>query len=121
MANLPPCFEAMLAAWNEKDPSRIRGHLDAALAPDVTFCDPKYNIQGIDAFETMVREFHIQYKVSTCERTSGIDFHHHLYRYTWLVSVNGKPAIPGMDVVAVDDQNRIKRVDGFFGPFPALG
>jgi len=120
MSEIPDCFIAMLAAWNEKVPAKVRGHLDAALSSDVVFTDPNYRTEGIDAFEDMVQEFHAKYPVSTCEHTSGLDHHHNLYRYKWLVSVNGVPAVPGMDVVELDDQGLVLRVDGFFGPFPKM-
>lgn len=118
MADIPQCFIDMLAAWNEKDPSKVRGHLDKALADDVVFVDPKYWVEGIDAFEKMVAEFHAEYAVSTCEHISGLDHHHNRYRYEWRVSVNGVPAVTGMDVVELNDAGKVARVDGFFGPFP---
>ena len=34
----------MLAAWNEVDPAKVRGHLDLALAPEVRFVDPSVDI-----------------------------------------------------------------------------
>ncbi len=120
MTNIPGCFLSLLAAWNEKTPARVRGHLDAALAPEIAFTDPNYMIVGIDAFEAMVHEFHAQYPVSTCVHTSGLDQHHNICRYEWLVSVNGVPAVPGMDVAELDAQGRVVRIDGFFGPFPKL-
>ncbi|MCF6275206.1 MAG: nuclear transport factor 2 family protein [Robiginitomaculum sp.] len=55
----------MLAAWNEKDPERIRGHLDIALAPDIAFADPDNFVEGIDAFEAVVRTFLVEQNVST--------------------------------------------------------
>lgn len=117
MSNIPECFNAMMRAWNEKDRAKVRGHLDTALAPNVVFADPNYLVEGIDAFEEMVLEFHEKYPISTCEHTSGLDHHHNRYRYKWLVSVNGTPALPGMDVVEIDNNGQVIRVDGFFGPF----
>lgn len=119
MPNTPECFTIMLKVWNEKDPKKIRAYLDIALAPDVVFADPNYLVHGIDAFEQMVLEFHETYPVSTCEHTSGLDHHHNRYRYKWLVSVNGVPAVPGMDVAELDTDGKITRIDGFFGPFPS--
>lgn len=115
---MPDSFVSLLAAWNEKDVDLIRGHLDKALAPQIVFCDPNYLIEGVDAFEKMVRDFTMQYPVSRCEHTSGLDAHHNRYRYKWLVSVNNKPAVAGMDVVELDGNGLISRIDGFFGPFP---
>lgn len=110
----------MLAAWNERDLDKIRDHLDVALSPDVTFADPNYYVEGIDAFEQMVREFRAKYPSATCAHTSGVDAHHNRCRYEWLVSVNGEPVLPGIDVTTLDDKERVLRVDGFFGSAPPL-
>ena len=118
MSDSPKSLQTLLNAWNEKDPNKVRDHLDAALANDVNFADPTYLTHGIDEFETMVHEFHNKYPVSQCERTSGLDSHHNRYRYSWLVSVNGIPALPGMDVTHLNGEGKIVSVDGFFGPMP---
>ncbi len=118
MDELPNCFEAVLAAWNEKDPSKVRGHLDKALASNVLFADPHYYIKGIDAFYDMVKEFHVKYPVSRCEHTSGYNVHNNRYRYNWLVSINNQPVVAGMDVTEINEDGKIVRVDGFFGDIP---
>ena len=56
MSNYPEAFDHMLAAWNETDASRVRGHLERALAPGVRFVDPSIDLTGIDAFEANVHE-----------------------------------------------------------------
>lgn len=118
MKPLPASFDAMLAAWNETDLERIRAHLDLALAPNVIFADPDNFVSGVDAFEKMVRDFRTRLPTAVCERTSGYNAHHNRYRYNWLVSVNGEAAVPGMDVVEIDENDLVLRVDGFFGPVP---
>ena len=118
MIKTPQSMDVMLTAWNEKNPEKIRAHLKQALAPNIIFTDPDNFVEGIDQFEAMVRTFLTNNPTAKCERTSGFNHHHNRYRYNWLVSVNGVPAVPGMDVVEVDDQGRVVRVDGFFGPIP---
>ncbi len=118
MSDLPQSFIDILKAWNEKDPSKVRAHVEAALSPDVVFADPNYYTEGIDAFEAMVREFHASYPVSTCEHISGYDSHNNRYRYRWRVSINGAAALDGMDVTEIDANGLIVRVDGFFGDIP---
>ena len=116
--SLPPSLEEMQAAWNERDPEKIRAHLDAALSPEVVFCDPQHHIQGIDAFEAMVREFRKNLPDGGTAVVSGVNHHHDLYRYEWHVYDGEKLLLPGMDVTRVDAQGRVERVDGFFGPVP---
>jgi len=118
MADHPVSFDHMIAAWNEHDLDRIRGHLDLALNPGVEFCDPQNHTRGIDEFEAMVREFRTSIPEAVCAIASGIDAHHHLHRYDWTVSVGDEVLVPGFDVVAVDGDGKVLRVDGFFGPVP---
>lgn len=118
MTSHPECFDHMLAAWNEQDTTRIRGHLEKAFAPNILFADPNYLVEGWDAFEDMVKTFRRKYPDATCEHTSGMDTHNNRYRYNWLVKVGGTPALPGMDVVEVNSDGKIVRIDGFFGPVP---
>lgn len=113
-----PAFDEMLAAWNERDLDRIRGHLDAALTDDVEFCDPQHHVTGRDAFEKMVRDFRTNLPDARCERASGIDSHHDRHRYAWNVYDGDKLVVPGFDVVQTADDGRVARVDGFFGPLP---
>lgn len=121
MSAVPPSLDAMMAAWNEKDPAKVRGHLEAALSPNVLFVDPDNYVVGIDAFETMVHKFRADVADASAERTSGFNVHHNRYRYTWLVSSGGTPVMPGMDVTELDDTGKVVRVDGFFGDIPDLG
>lgn len=118
MADLPDSMRSMLAAWNEKDPEKIRSHLDKALSTDVVFADPNYLVEGIDAFEAMVREFLTNFPDAKCEHTSGFNEQHSRYRYEWLVSVGGVPAVAGMDVTTLNEAGKVARVDGFFGEIP---
>ena len=118
MSKLPPSLDSMMAAWNEKDPTRVRGHLEAALSPDVVFADPDKYVVGIDAFEAMVHKFRADIDDAKAERTSGFNCHNNRYRYTWLVSSGNTPLMPGMDVTEIDDTGKVVRVDGFFGDIP---
>jgi hypothetical protein len=120
MSEYPETFDHMLAAWNERDPGKIRGHLERALADDVEFCDPQHHVTGLDAFEKMVRDFRENLPDAVCARTSGVDSHHNRFRYEWSVSSGGEVLVPGFDVVAVNADNRVERVDGFFGPLPPV-
>lgn len=121
MTNIPASLDTMLAAWNEHDLSAIRGHLDASLDESVVFADPDNFVEGIDAFEAMVRKFRTDRPTAVCARTSGFNVHHNRYRYNWLVSMDGKPLLPGMDVTELNAAGKVVRVDGFFGPVPEAG
>ncbi len=118
MTAIPAGLDHMLAAWNEHDLGAIRGHLNKALAANVVFADPDNFVVGVDEFEAMVVAFRQRIPNAVCERTSGFNCHHQRYRYNWLVSADGKPLVPGMDVTEINDAGLVIRVDGFFGPIP---
>lgn len=116
----PSALDDMLAAWNEPDPERIRGHLDRCLAPHVVYIDPSVEAHGIDEFEANVRHARATLPDAVYALTSGVDSHHRLHRYTWAISLDGSVLLPGFDVTETDDHGRVTRVLGFFGPLPSL-
>ena len=122
MPTLPHCFANLLAAWNEADPDKLRALIEQALSPDIAFTDPHYQITGTDAFIAQIHEVRAREGECRLVPTSGVDLHHDRARYSWaLVRADGS-RIDGFDAVALDlDQGKISRIDGFFGPLPAVG
>ena len=114
----PESLDHMLAAWNETDPSKVRGHLEQALATEIEFIDPSTVTRGIDEFEANVRNVHAALPGAEYSRTSGVDSHHGLHRYSWQISRDGEVLLPGFDVASIDEEGRVTRVLGFFGPLP---
>jgi hypothetical protein len=115
------CFDHMLAAWNETQPEAIRAHLGLALTADVVFIDPTIVTTGIDQFEANVRDFRKKFAGARCVRTSGLDTHHDLFRYSWEIRRDSQLLVQGIDIVSVHPTHRVQRVLGFFGPLPAMG
>jgi hypothetical protein len=120
MSDIPESFYHYLAAWNEPDAERVRPHLEKSVAPDVLFVDPANTTRGIDELEAMIVAARRDRPTAAYLRTSGVDGHNRRYRYLWAVHIDGALAMPGMDVTSVDEQDRIERIDGFFGEFPKL-
>ena len=114
----PESFDHMLAAWNERDPAKVRGHLEKALAPTVEFIDPSVVARGLDEFEANVHEVKASLPGAEYSRTSGVDGHHRLHRYTWQITRDGDVLLRGFDVTEVDEHGKVTRVLGFFGPLP---
>jgi SnoaL-like domain len=110
----------MLAVWNERDLSLIRGRLEAVLAPDIAFIDPTIETHGVGEFEENVRDFRTKYPQAIIRRASGIDSHHNLHRYHWEITVEGKVFLAGFDVAETAEDGKVCRVLGFFGPVPKL-
>lgn len=122
MSQLPACFGTLLTAWNEHDPARLRELVEACLTADVAFTDPHYKIVGIDAFIDQVNEFRAREPGARLVPTSGVDLHHDRARYSWSVVRPDGSRFDGFDAVQLDlAKGRISRIDGFFGPLPAVG
>jgi hypothetical protein len=118
---IPPCFATLLAAWNDYDPAIYPGLFAEALTEDIAFTDPQYQIVGIAAFIDQVHEFRAKVGKVELIRTSGIDLHHDRARYSWAVLWPDGARFDGFDAVAIDlTQMKICRIDGFFGPLPAV-
>ncbi|MFK7894514.1 MAG: nuclear transport factor 2 family protein [Myxococcota bacterium] len=118
MSGHPESLDHMLAAWNERDPGRIRGHLERALSPEVVFIDPSIVTRGIDEFEANVHEVHARLPDVEYLRASGVDQHHDVVRYAWEIRRGSEVVLPGFDVTELDASGRVLRVLGFFGPLP---
>lgn len=118
MATLPQSFVHLLAAWNEQDLQQTRSHLNKALAPNILFADPNFLIQGIDAFENMIKEFRQNAPKATCIHSSGYDAHHSRYRYQWTVNLDKNTQVIGYDVTTLNSDGLVERIDGFFGELP---
>ena len=118
MSDYPESLNHMLASWNEPDAAKIRGHLDAALAPTVRFVDPSIDLTGIEAFEANVHEVQSRIPGATYSRTSGVDSQHNFHRYHWAIHQNGELLINGFDVAQTDDDGKVVCVIGFFGDIP---
>jgi hypothetical protein len=116
--SIPPAFDHMLAAWNELDLEKVRGHLEQALAPEIHFVDPSIETRGLDEFEANVREFRTRLPDARCSRASGVDTHHQLYRYDWEIHRGSELFLPGFDVAQVNEAGLVVQVLGFFGPLP---
>ncbi|MBT8197878.1 MAG: hypothetical protein HKO87_03410 [Acidimicrobiia bacterium] len=114
----PESLDHMAAAWNESEPEKVRAHLEKALSPQVEFIDPSIVTWGIDEFEANVHAVHARVPGAEYRRTSGVDSHHGLYRYAWEIRRDGELVLPGFDVSEVDEEGRVLRVLGFFGPLP---
>jgi len=115
--DVPEVLQTYLCMWNERDPDRIRVHLDACVADDCWWVDPLHQHTGRDALEANVRGFRATYPDAELGLASNIDSHNERHRYDWTITSSpGELLIRGFDVVTVDaTSGMINRVDGFFG------
>jgi hypothetical protein len=121
MTNLAHQYlQHMLRIWNLRDASSLRHNLEACLHPDIEFIDPSIVTRGIDEFEANVLRFWSKYPGAEIAQSTAIDSHHQLHRYHWRIQFEGKTVLEGFDVSETDDQGKVLRVLGFFGPIKPL-
>lgn len=121
MSDITTTIDTYLTAYGEDDPGR-RAELTAqAWHPDGTLADPPMDATGHEELDAMFVVVQAQFPGHTFRRTSAVDAHHGVARYSWdLVAPDGTVALSGLDVAVPDDDGRLRRVVGFFGDLPPL-
>ncbi len=101
--------------WNEPDIALVRAHLDRAVSPDVAWVDPQHAHTGRDALEKNVITLRTNKPQYRFVIASEIDNHHNRFRYQWHMMRRHRVLLRGLDIVTLNDDGLICRVDGFFG------
>ncbi|GAA4559881.1 nuclear transport factor 2 family protein [Pseudonocardia xishanensis] len=112
--------DSWLRAYGEPDAATRANLIVQVWAPDGVLADPPFSGTGHAEIDALAGAVLGQYPGHTFRRTSAVDAHHDVARYTWeMVGPDGAVALTGTDVVAVGEDGRLARVAGFFGDPPA--
>lgn len=109
--------EAYMAAWNETDEAKRRGHIDACWNEAGTYTDPVADVAGREALDGIIAQFQSQMPGASITLTSGIDQHHDRIRFGWKL-VGGPRAIEGIDVGVIAPDGLLASITGFWGINP---
>jgi hypothetical protein len=104
--------------WNEADPS-IREELLASLwAHNATYTDPSVHAASAQELLAHIATVRQRRPGASVRRTSAVDIHHGVARFSWRVVQADGTALPaGIDIAFISsDGFRIERIIGFFGP-----
>lgn len=83
--------------------------------------DPTARVEGREALVKHIGGFLAQMGEARLERSSGVEVHHDVLRFEWkIVAADGSVVAAGFDYGEIAADGRLKRIVGFFGPFPAL-
>jgi len=112
-----------LQAYAMADPDRRGELVAAAWNADGELLDPPLEGRGraeISALADVVLTHYVGHRFV---RTTAVDAHHGFARYGWeLTGPDGAVAVSGIDVVQFDDEGKLLRIVGFFGPLePVAG
>ena len=96
--------------------------LEKCWAEDGVYADPLNVAEGRDALERLIQGFQQRSPGATIPLASGVEEHHHFVRFRWAMhSKDGSQVLEGFDVGELASDGRLRRITGFFGPFPPLG
>jgi hypothetical protein len=109
-------IDTYLQTWNETDPAKRAELISASLAADLWYRDPLLEADGLEAYDQMLAAVQTQFPGLEMRRTSGIDAHRDLVRFTWALGAPGaEPSFAGLDVAKFDEQGKLHRIIGFAG------
>jgi SnoaL-like domain len=108
------------AAWNEPDKAKRTAMLEASWADDGVYHDPTGTAAGRSALVDHIAGFHEQFPGHTLAPASGVDDNGDGLRFAWVLRNGAEVVLEGMDFAELAPDGRIKRIAGFFGPFPPL-
>lgn len=108
-------------AWNEPDAARRRKILEPVWARGATYTDPTVDLTGIDELVAHIERVFDKYPGSRIVRTSAVDVHHGMLRFTWHKELADGRALPeGIDIGEISGDGKLRRILGFFGPVAAI-
>lgn len=110
------------AVWSEPRPGRRAELLSDVWAHDATYTDPSVHATTAEELLGHIQNVLARRPGSRVVRTSRVDVHHGIARFSWhVIQADGSALPDGLDIVELGaDGSRIKRIVGFFGPLRGL-
>jgi hypothetical protein len=108
------------AAWNERDEAARSALLERAWSEDGIYQDPSARAEGRAELVAHIGGFQALAPGHTIELVSGVDHYGSLFRFAWEMRNGQERVLEGVDFGEFADDGRIRRITGFFGPFPDL-
>ncbi len=108
------------AVWSETDAAARLAMLARTVVESVPYCDPGAEVTGLEALSDVIAGVQEQFPGAVLLRTSAIDQHHDVIRFSWVfVDPAGAALLEGIDVCTVADDGRLASFTVFFGPLEA--
>jgi hypothetical protein len=108
------------AAWNEPDEAKRAALLEASWSDDGVYQDPTGTAEGRAALVAHIGGYQSMFPGHTIDFASGVDVTDAGIRWAWVMRNGDEVALEGMDFAELAPDGRIRRIAGFFGPFPPL-
>ena len=112
---------AYAAAWNETDDAKRAALLERSWSDDGVYHDPTATVDGgRAALVAHIGGFQARMPGHTIDQASAVDAHDAVFRFAWLMHNGDEVVLEGVDFGELAPDGRIRRIVGFFGPFPPL-
>ena len=113
--------DTYIAFWNAPDEARRRAMLEEAFAPYARYIGPLVETEGHDGIAAMASRFKENLAGYEIRRTSDVDAHHYVLRYTWQIVPpdGGEVFAAGVDFCELASDGRIGSVTMFLDVAPA--
>ena len=117
-AKMEHAFKVYGQAWGESDAGARAALLAQVWAKDGQYKDPGVALTGAEALSRHIGGFFQQFPGARITMTSRSDFYGTSFRADWLLKYgDGKtPSLEGFDYGELDNEGRIAKITGFFGP-----
>lgn len=105
------------AVWSEPDRTRRSAALEELWGDGASYSDPSVETFGSAELLSHISAAHGRWPGLALRRTSVVDHHHRVARFTWEArQADGPILIQGLDVVVLaEGGDKLERVVGFFG------
>ena len=110
-------IDSYCAAWNEECEQNRLTLLRSCMIEDAVYVDPTTSLKGLAQLSEHIAAVFKRFPRSKIIRTSGIDHHHGIGRFSWVKELHdGSRLADSIDVVEFAADGKLHRVIGFFGP-----
>ena len=115
-------IDRYVSLWNEPDPARRRAILAKTFVEDATYLGPVLNAEGQEGLAELMTEVQTRFPGHTFHRTSAVDRHHDVVRYSWeiLPAEGSETFAEGVDIGKLAPDGRIESVTVFIDKVPAI-
>ncbi|GGZ00649.1 nuclear transport factor 2 family protein [Streptomyces poonensis] len=109
------------AAWNASGEEELTAAVAAAWAEDGGYTDPLADVRGHERIAALIAATREQFPGYVFRPSGAVDGHHDIARFGWELvgEADGSAPVAGFDVIALDDEGRIRSVYGFLDRVPA--
>ncbi len=117
-ADVAQLVDAYIAIWNETDSGARQALIARTWTEDGSYVDPLMEGDGHTGIDVMTAGAQAQFSGLQFRRTSEIDAHHNVARFTWELGPADGPGVAGGCDIATLAGGRLQRIVGFLDFMP---